>query len=101
MRNTAQGARDHRYFHVADGVPLNREHWKLVIVLVVALAVDVLKPATLGFVMPGMSAEYEITKPTAGLLALVGADRHHRGLGAVGPAWATCSDAARRSCCRR
>jgi len=61
----------HLYFHVADGVPLNREHWKLVIVLVVALAVDVMKPATLGFVMPGMSAEYSITKPTASVLALV------------------------------
>ena len=70
MRNTAQGARDHRYFHIADGVPLNREHWTLVIVLIVALAVDVMKPATLGFVMPGMSAEYEITKSKASLLAL-------------------------------
>lgn len=61
----------HLYFHVADGVALNREHWKLVVVLVVALAVDVMKPATLGFVMPGMSAEYSITKPTASVLALV------------------------------
>ena len=58
-------------FHVADGVPLNREHWKLVVVLVIALAVDVMKPATLGFVMPGMSSEYAIAKPTASLLALV------------------------------
>lgn len=70
MRQTAQGARDHHYFHIADGVPLNRAHWTLVIVLIVALAVDVMKPATLGFVMPGMSAEYAITKPTASLLAL-------------------------------
>jgi putative MFS transporter len=61
----------HDYFHVADGVPLNAEHWKLVTVLVIALAVDVMKPATLGFVMPGMSAEYAIAKPTASLLALV------------------------------
>lgn len=58
-------------FHVADGVPLNGEHWKLVIVLMIALAVDVLKPATLGFVMPGMSKEYDISKQTAGWLALV------------------------------
>ncbi len=70
MRQIAQGARDHQYFHIADGVPLNRAHWTLVIVLVIALAVDVMKPATLGFVMPGMSAEYAITKPTASLLAL-------------------------------
>src|SRR3569832_246721 len=58
-------------FHVADGIPLNREHWKLVIVLIIALAVDVLKPATLGFVMPGLTKEYEISKETAGWLALV------------------------------
>ncbi|WP_423460664.1 MFS transporter [Ottowia sp. VDI28] len=58
-------------FHLADGVPLNSAHWKLVMVLVIALAVDVLKPATLGFVMPGMTHEYGISKETAGVLALV------------------------------
>jgi putative MFS transporter len=58
-------------FHVADGARLNREHWKLVLVLVLALTVDVQKPATLGFVMPGMTGEYGISKQTAGLLALV------------------------------
>lgn len=57
-------------FHVADGVRLSREHWKLVIVLIVTLAVDVMKPATLGFVMPGMRLEYEISQPRASLLAL-------------------------------
>jgi putative MFS transporter len=80
MRQTAQAARDphtrlpaprHDYLHVADGVPLNREHWTLVVVLIVALAVDVMKPATLGFVMPGMKSEYGIGTPTASLLALV------------------------------
>ncbi len=59
------------HFHIADGVALNREHWKLVIVLVVALIVDVMKPATLGFVMPGVTREYEISKQTAGWLPLV------------------------------
>lgn len=58
-------------FYVADGIALNREHWKLVAVLVVALIVDVMKPATLGFVMPGVMREYQIGKPVAGLLALV------------------------------
>jgi len=58
------------HFHVADGVPLNRAHWTLVIVLVVTLAIDVMKPATLGFVMPGMSAEYRIGTSQASLLAL-------------------------------
>ncbi|HEX6833559.1 MAG TPA: MFS transporter, partial [Rudaea sp.] len=68
MRKALHG--DHPHFHVADAVPLNAEHWKLIIVLIVALAVDVMKPATLGFVIPGMSDEYDITRSTAGYLAL-------------------------------
>ena len=59
------------WFHLADGAPLNREHWTLVAVLVVALAVDVMKPATLGFVMPGMTREYAISRESAAWLALV------------------------------
>jgi putative MFS transporter len=58
-------------FHVADGARLNRHHWYLVIVLVIALTIDVMKPATLGFVMPGMTGEYGLGKREAGLLALV------------------------------
>jgi putative MFS transporter len=41
-----------------------------VAVLVVTLAIDVMKPATLGFVMPGLSREYAIARPQAGLLPL-------------------------------
>lgn len=59
------------HFHVADNMPLNWEHWKLVIALFVAVAVDVMKPATLGFVMPGMTEEYRISSQSAGVLALV------------------------------
>jgi len=65
------GKRRSLQFHVADGVRLNRHHWNLVIVLVVALTIDVMKPATLGFVMPGMTGEYGLGKQQAGLLALV------------------------------
>lgn len=59
------------HFHVADNSRLNSEHWKLVFALLVAVAVDVMKPATLGFVMPGMTDEYDITQSSAGTLALV------------------------------
>jgi len=65
------GRRRGLQFHVADGVRLNRHHWNLVIVLVVALTIDVMKPATLGFVMPGMTGEYGLGKQQSGLLALV------------------------------
>jgi len=69
--NQQQIHRHTLHFHVADNVPLNSEHWKLVCVLFVAVAVDVMKPATLGFVMPGMTQEYGISSKTAGWLALV------------------------------
>jgi putative MFS transporter len=65
---THQGA--HSFFHVADSVPLHREHWKLVAVLAVALTIDVMKPASIAFVMPGMAREYAIGMSTAGYLAL-------------------------------
>lgn len=58
-------------FHVADGIALNRAHWTLVFVLLVALVVDVMKPATLGFVMPGLRVEYDVSRETAGWLAFV------------------------------
>jgi putative MFS transporter len=67
----ARSAGDIASFHIADGVALNREHAMLVLVLIVTLAIDVMKPATLGFVMPGMSAEYQIRHSSAAWLALV------------------------------
>lgn len=59
------------HFHLADTAPLNRQHWQLVLVLMVTVAVDVMKPATLGFVMPGMTEEYQIAASAVGTLALV------------------------------
>lgn len=68
---TAATAENMFLFHVADHVRLNRAHWTLVVVLVVALAIDVMKPATLGFVLPGLGREYAIDHATAGWLPLV------------------------------
>jgi putative MFS transporter len=58
-------------FHAADGAPLNARHWSLVVVLTIALTIDVMKPATLGFVMPGLTREYGLDKQNAGFLALI------------------------------
>lgn len=46
-------------YHLAaiDDAALTPAHWRLLFVLGVALIIDVMKPATLGFVLPGMSAE--------------------------------------------
>src|SRR5690242_8539271 len=60
----------HLRFHLADGIPLNHQHWRLVVVLAVALTIDVMKPASIAFVMPGMAREYGIGMDRAGYLAL-------------------------------
>jgi putative MFS transporter len=44
--------------------PLGRAHWTLMSVLVIALIIDIMKPATLGFTLPGMMSEYHVTKAT-------------------------------------
>ena len=43
-----------------DEASLTSAHWGLLFVLGVALIIDVMKPATLGFVLPGMAQEYGI-----------------------------------------
>jgi MFS transporter, putative metabolite:H+ symporter len=48
------------HLRAIDDAALTGAHWGLLFVLGVALIIDVMKPATLGFVLPGMSAEYGI-----------------------------------------
>lgn len=48
--------------HAIDDVRLSWKHYGLVTVLGIALVVDVMKPATLGFALPGMRAEYGVSK---------------------------------------
>lgn len=59
-----------RHISVAapEDAPLSAAHWKLMGVLVIALVIDVMKPATLGFIMPGMTAEYGVSDPVAALV---------------------------------
>jgi putative MFS transporter len=45
-----------------EDAPLTPAHWGLMGVLVVALIIDVMKPASLSFVVPGMIAEYGVSK---------------------------------------
>ena len=40
----------------------------LMSILVIALIIDIMKPATLGFTLPGMMSEYHVTKATVSLL---------------------------------
>jgi putative MFS transporter len=54
-----------------DTARLSPAHRRLLAVLTVALVVDTMKPATLGFVVPGMRAEYGLTAGQSAVLPLV------------------------------
>jgi putative MFS transporter len=45
-----------------EDAPLSLAHWSLMATLVVALIIDIMKPASLGFVVPGMIKEYGVSK---------------------------------------
>ncbi|MEG8039149.1 MFS transporter [Sphingomonas sp. LR60] len=51
-----------------EDAQLGPAHWGLMAVLVVALIIDVMKPASLGFTVPGMVAEYGVAKKTVSLV---------------------------------
>src|SRR3954471_11861605 len=51
-----------------EDVPLSRAHWMLMSVLVIALIIDIMKPATLGFTLPGMISEYHVSKAAVSAL---------------------------------
>ncbi|TPG43526.1 MFS transporter [Sphingomonas koreensis] len=51
-----------------EDAPLGVFHWWLMLVLVVALTIDVMKPATLGFTMNGMIGEYRVSHAHASLV---------------------------------
>ncbi|HXG81589.1 MAG TPA: MFS transporter [Sphingomicrobium sp.] len=51
-----------------EDAPLTGAHWKLMSVLVIALIIDIMKPASLGFTIPGMVSEYGVPKQTASLV---------------------------------
>ena len=46
-----------------DEVPIGRAHIALMLVMAAAVTIDVMKPATLSFVLPGMTKEYGLRSP--------------------------------------
>ncbi len=54
-----------------DGAPLRHAHRILAMVLGVAVVIDTMKPATLGFVLPGLAEEYGISIGGAAALPFV------------------------------
>ncbi len=64
---------DHHLDHTIEvtppeDAPLSLAHWWLMLVLVIALVIDIMKPASLGFVVPGMIKEYGVGKATVAWL---------------------------------
>jgi len=51
-----------------EDAPLTAAHWMMCGLLAVALIVDIMKPASLGFVVPGMREEYGLTKAAVAIL---------------------------------
>ena len=71
----AHGSHAGTLFEAPDSTPLNRWHAGVLAVLILGLVIDVMKPATLGFVLPGMSEEYGLARSVVAwfpLSALVG-----------------------------
>jgi putative MFS transporter len=55
-----------------EDAPLTRAHWVQIVLLSIALIIDVMKPATLGFVVPGMRSEYGLTFAQVAVLPFSG-----------------------------
>jgi putative MFS transporter len=51
-----------------EDAQLTGAHWRLMAVLTIALVIDVMKPASLGFTIPGMVDEYMVTNSVASLV---------------------------------
>ena len=53
-----------------EDAPLTRSHWWIAALLGLALIIDIMKPASLGFVTPGMRAEYGVSAAMVAWLPL-------------------------------
>ena len=65
----------HQKITAPEDAPLTRAHWTAAAALAVALVIDIMKPASLGLVTPGMRVEYGVSKAVVALLpfsALIG-----------------------------
>jgi putative MFS transporter len=68
LPKTAAGTLTHEAIAPPEDAPLTRAHWVLMLVLATALIIDIMKPASLGFVTPGMRIEYGLDPAVVALL---------------------------------
>lgn len=71
LRGSSQSGSARYYARAMDDAPVTAAHWWLLFVLGVALVIDVMKPATLGFILPGLRGEYGLTTGQAAVLPFV------------------------------
>ncbi|MEJ0028221.1 MAG: MFS transporter [Rhizomicrobium sp.] len=65
----------HQKIMAPEDAPLTLAHWLAAIALAMALVIDIMKPASLGLVTPGMRVEYNVSKAVVAFLpfsALIG-----------------------------
>ena len=58
------------FVEATEDSKLTPAHWMLMAAMTVALVIDTMKPATLGFVLPGIRTEYGISQQTVALFPL-------------------------------
>ena len=61
---------DHETLGAMDEARLSRGHWTVMARMYAGLVIDTMKPATLGFVLPGMRAEYDLSPAIVSLFPL-------------------------------
>ena len=59
------------YFDLLHNADWTWAHTKLCLILLLAITIDLMKPATLGFIMPGLLAEYKLTKTQGAILPTI------------------------------
>jgi putative MFS transporter len=65
-----QTLEQHQKIVPPEDARLSPAHWTAAIALAIGLIIDIMKPASLGFVTPGMRAEYQVTKAVVAFLPL-------------------------------
>lgn len=53
----------HVHVRALDDQPLGRSHFVLIIAMATAVSIDIMKPTTLAFIMPGVATEYGLRSP--------------------------------------
>ena len=84
-----------------EDVPLTKAHWIQIALVGVALVVDVMKAATLGFVTPGMRTEYGLGSDQIAVLAAGRVDRNYGGIVSYGAPSPTSMAGEPRFCLRQ